>query len=505
MTHRHVLAVGIDAAESTIVRRLMDEGRMPVLASLVREGAWRRVDSPSDIGSGSVWPTFITGTEPIRHGVYAEWAWQPETMGVKRYSGHGLAPFWAPLVSEGVSVGVFDVPFAPAVGLRDGFEVREWGPHDAFDGRATAGPGPAAAIVDAHAAHPFYASPVDPAGPHDVQKLEQVLSTSLAGVEARGAMISTLVRQIAPTLTLAVFNEIHHASHYLWHTLQPDHPLYAGVEPAGGETLRSGLVRLYAEVDRQIGRLLEHANADDAAVVVFSLHGMRPATGVAAFLAPWLIEKGFARLAGWGQKTWKERAVGAFGALKRHSPAMLKSWYYRALPPAATRQLAQPTMVPAYDWTRTRAFSLPTDQHGWIRINLRGREARGIVAEAGYDGLIKELETAMSSLADADGRPLVQRTVRTAASVREALTSVLPDLVVHWTDAALSPALRIGGSGIEMSSIGRKFTSQHALEGFCIARGVDLPPGDGVRDAELHAVIAGALRRRVRGEGAGLA
>src|SRR5256885_8916367 len=53
--------------------------------------------------------------------------------------------------------------------------------------------------------------------------------------------------------------------------------------------------------------------------------------------------------------------------------------YYDALRPSATRYLARPTMLPAYDWARTRAFSLPTDQHGWIRINLRGRERAGIV------------------------------------------------------------------------------------------------------------------------------
>jgi hypothetical protein len=77
--------------------------------------------------------------------------------------------------------------------------------------------------------------------------------------------------------------------------------------------------------------------------------------------------------------------------------------------------------------------------------------------------------------------------------VQEARASVLPNLVVHWTDAALSSALRVRDSGIETSSIGRKFTSQHALEGFCIARGVEVLPGEAIRDAQLSTVIAGAL------------
>ena len=31
------------------------------------------------------------------------------------------------------------------------------------------------------------------------------------------------------------------------------------------------------------------------------------------------------------------------------------------------------------DWSRTKAVSLTADVHGYARINLRGREARGIV------------------------------------------------------------------------------------------------------------------------------
>ena len=36
-----------------------------------------------------------------------------------------------------------------------------------------------------------------------------------------------------------------------------------------------------------------------------------------------------------------------------------------------------PGMCTAIDWSQTRAFALPSDQHGWVRINLRGREAQG--------------------------------------------------------------------------------------------------------------------------------
>src|SRR4030095_6561639 len=93
-----VLAVGVDAAEPTFIQQLIEQGKMPVLKSLLAKGKWLRVESPAHIGSGSVWSTLLNAAEPAKHGVYGEWAWQPELMSLKRYSGRDLDPFWKPLI-----------------------------------------------------------------------------------------------------------------------------------------------------------------------------------------------------------------------------------------------------------------------------------------------------------------------------------------------------------------------------------------------------------------------
>src|SRR6185503_5185252 len=95
--HSRVLAIGLDAAEPALVRHLIERDEMPALKSLLGAGRWIRLQSPAYVGSGAVWPTFATGTEPSVHGVYGEWCWQPETMDVNRYDGRGVSPFWKPL------------------------------------------------------------------------------------------------------------------------------------------------------------------------------------------------------------------------------------------------------------------------------------------------------------------------------------------------------------------------------------------------------------------------
>src|SRR5712671_6341484 len=98
-----LLAIALDAAEPRLVRKLIDNGHLPTLAQILSTGRWLTVKSSADLGSGSIWPTFMSGEEPAVHGVYGEWLWQPETMDVSRYSGNTLAPFWKGLADNGIS------------------------------------------------------------------------------------------------------------------------------------------------------------------------------------------------------------------------------------------------------------------------------------------------------------------------------------------------------------------------------------------------------------------
>jgi predicted AlkP superfamily phosphohydrolase/phosphomutase len=128
-------------------------------------------------------------------------------------------------------------------------------------------------------------------------------------------------------------------------------------------------------------------------------------------------------------------------------------------------------MLPAYDWQRTRAFSLPTDQFGWIRINLIGRESQGIVPVDEYESLCTQLEQMLLSLVSEEGDLLLQDVKRTAANTAEARGNPLPDLVVRWRDAAFTSSLKIKGSNVPAQLVSKKSTGQHASPGFCIYRG----------------------------------
>ena len=474
-----VLAIGIDAAESTLVRQMIEHDELPALRSLLAEGKWFEVRSPSFIGSGTVWPTFLTGEEPTSHGIYSEWKWLPATMNLRRYEGHHLTPFWKSVAQQGVSTGVFDVPFAPPVGIKHGFEVCEWWAHDSTAAGLRAGPDEIRSLVRESLPHPLSANRFVAATPDSKSNIEELAGACCAGVRLRGLLARRLIQKTNPQLSVVVFPEIHHAGHQLWHTVAPDHPIYDGLE-RNGKSFEPLLKDLHRAIDEQIGELIGAANA--GTVMVFALHGMRPALGFPAFLGPLLCERGFSQLETWRSQSWPSRALSAFAAIKRNTPAPLKKIYYQMTPSTATYKLARPTMLPAYDWKNTRAFSLPTDQYGWIRINLKGRESEGIVPSHEYEKLCLQLIEMLLTLTSEAGELLVGDITRTAADEESALVNPLPDLVVHWRDAAFASSLKIKDSKVPALMVGKKSTGQHTSPGFCIYRGRE--------DAGLNGVVA---------------
>jgi predicted AlkP superfamily phosphohydrolase/phosphomutase len=467
-----VLAIGIDAAETTFVKQLIEQNEMPALRSLLNEGRWLRVESPAHIGSGAVWPTFMSGEEPTAHGVYSEWSWRPEAMSLTRYHGRHLTPFWKPLAQQEIPLGVFDVPFALPVGVSRGFEVCEWWAHDTTGAGLQAGPNEILSLVKRSLAHPLSANRFVDTTPDNQSNLRELTAACIEGVRLRGTLARQLIRETKPRLSLLVFPEIHHAGHQMWHTIEPNHQFYNGRELNGGRALEPLLKHVYQAVDKQIASLIEVADSSTT-VMVFALHGMRPALGFPAFLGPLLCERGFSRRESWTSQSWAKRGLSLLAATKRHTPDNFKKLYYKLTPTAATHKLARPTMLPVYDWKNTRAFSLPTDQYGWIRINLVGREAQGCVALDQYDETCRQLEEMLLALTTESGQALVHDITRTANSAEIATSNPLPDLVVHWRDAAFASPLKIKDSKVQAQPVGKKSTGQHASEGFCIYRGAE--------------------------------
>ena len=485
---RRVIAIGIDAAEGRLVRRLADEGRLPAIAKLAAEHGWGTVTSPASIGSGAVWPTFSTGDPPDVHGLFGEYMWDPEALTLRQREFAHLVPFWRDLADAGATVAVFDVPFAPLVGHERIAEIAGWGAHDWWGSRSVSPPEIKGALAGVLRDHPLATGPVDSEGPGDISGLRDVVQSCGRGARLRGDLALRLLDVASPDLLLVVFPELHRASHLLWHTVDAHHPVWReGLGPLPGDVMR-GLVDIFQVVDEQIGRLVSHGRGA-AATLVFSLHGMQPTRGIPAFLSDVLEAWGVSVRRPWWRRSLRRHAGDLIRASKQRLPASLKTAYYRRVSKGMTRRLSQPAVpVHEWDWARTRAFSIPSDQHGWVRINLAGREAQGSVAESAYEATCIDLRNRLLTLASAEG-PLVRDVAFTASATGQPPRR-LPDLIVHWTPLTWRPRLRLVDPPLEATAIGLKLVSQHDDNGFFVAGGAEPWP---------LIVDAAALGARIRG------
>ncbi len=477
-----VLAIGMDAAESTLVRSLIESGDLPALAAVLEQGTWSRLTGPAEYSSGAVWPSFWSGQPACDHGLYGLWNWDPAAMGMAYSDPSGVPAFWEDLTREGTTVGVLDVPFAPLVGVTDGFEVAEWGPHDRVRGRVRVSPRELAGVVaDEVPPHPFAHPLARP--PYEPHQVPDFLEQCLAGVRRRGDLAVDLVSRTQPDVTVVVFPESHHGGHFLWHTVQPDLPMFADLPSSAFP--EQTLVDVYREIDRQIGRLVE-ATGPDTTVLVFALHGMEPARGVPTLLEPLLDELGLAsRAAEAGRRS-------TLSALKARVPKPLRDLYWRSVPQSARAQWGRAAVLPSYDWSRTRAFALPIEHEGHIRINLAGREAEGVVRPEEYADTCEQIEKALLALSTVDGRPVTRRVIRPP---RGSHPGGLPDVVVHWDPAVFESPVRLDSG--ETWCMRREQSGQHALDGFCLTNAAELTGADGgtIAVEDVHRLIAEARHR----------
>ena len=67
---KRVLLIGWDAADWQLIHPLVDQGLMPTMASLIKEGAWGNLATIRPILSPMLWNSIATGKRAQDHGVY---------------------------------------------------------------------------------------------------------------------------------------------------------------------------------------------------------------------------------------------------------------------------------------------------------------------------------------------------------------------------------------------------------------------------------------------------
>jgi predicted AlkP superfamily phosphohydrolase/phosphomutase len=503
--HHDLLVIGLDGFDIGYGEPLIDAGDLLALRELRARSRRFLLDHGTAAKTGLAWEHFASGWTPERAQRASAVDFEgSEYTTVQR--GTRLLPFFASL---GERVVVFDPPYTDISRAPEVNGIVSWGAHDPGVVPMTHPPELRRELDERFGPYPAerwtYASPWPSAALTD-----EMRRGLLDGLRVRREAARWLLTERFPEwdLAIVVAGEPHTAAEAFWHGVDPDHPLH-GI-PSAAPAAR-GVADVYRSLDALVGELL--AATTPHRVVVFSMGGMgtnnsdapsmgllpelvyRWATGDTLLRVPreWADDPTGVPILAEGE-TWKAAVSSCFPGPRRSVTTRLKA----SVPRGVRAALRSPGERVASDvhpldwqpasryrerWATMRAFGLPSFYDGRVRVNLRGREATGVVDAADYRSVCDELEEVVRQCRDPrTGEPVVDHVARPGADDPLALSPTDADIVITWRGPACAfehPALGIIGP------LPFRRTGGHTGPyGFAYVAGEGIEAGDGgVRSA----------------------
>jgi len=483
-SNKPVLLIGIDAAEISLVERWMEEGALPNMSSLRERGAFGPLASTAEWLVGSPWPTFYTSTGPSEHGMYHYLIWRPEHMATERPSSSWmpLKPFWRDLGDNDKRVVAIDIPLAYTPEPLAGVEIAGWATHETLEPPASY---PSRFIEEVRQR---FGSP-----PFDNEETYLLSARELLRVRDQCIRTTEIVAELGVDamveqewdLFMLCFAATHRGGHQLWDLTN----MVGEATQDEIDAVRDALRQIYVSCDRAIGRLVEQAGPETT-TLVFSLHGMGPNASRSDLLREML-----ARILATGSNSGSAtHQKGLAQILRELLPIRLRSRIKNRLPMAIQDRLTLFWRTGGIDWSRTRAFAAFCDLDGYIRINLKGREAEGIVEPgAEYRDLCDHIAEGLKTFVDEDtGEPIVSRIgYLDDLFPKGCMRKHLPDLMVHWATSPAAEHRRIVSpryGSIPWPTPGHHpqgRSGNHWPRGFLFACGDSIEPGTQIEGAHI--------------------
>ncbi|HEY9140044.1 MAG TPA: alkaline phosphatase family protein [Bryobacteraceae bacterium] len=484
---RKAIFLGFDGLDPAITERLMTEGRLPNLARLRDRGSYRRLRTTFPALSPVAWSTFATGVNPAKHNIFDFLSrdlrtYLPELSSAKVWPARRILrigkwkfplsraavemrrkgePFWKILGTHAVTSTILRVPVTF--------------PPEAFNGRELS----AMCTPDLLGTQGTYSRFTAPegalAGPEGTHVPFRIRGAS---IEIQGTSHPLRVGEYTPWIKLK-FGRAHGIVRFLLNRLEPEIDLYATpvqIDPENPalpishpafyaiylakllgtystlglaedtsalndgaigeeaflrqaeltqkeresmffsalERTRRGMVAcvfdttdrvqhmfhgrldviepLYCDMDRIVGKTLTYAD-EKTALFVLSDHGFC-AFRRGVNLNAWLLREGYLTL----------------------DSGLTSSGEY----------------LEGIDWTKTRAYAFGL---GGLYLNLRGREAHGIVMEEDTVALKDELVRKLTGLVDDEmGKTAIRSVYRATDIYRGPYLGAAPDLIIGYAE-----------------------------------------------------------------------
>lgn len=474
-----LLIIGFDGATFDLIRPWAAEGYLPNLARLMAEGVTADLASTLPPVTSPAWPTFMTGVNPGKHGVFDFIQPHGENFTLVNSTRIRQPTLWQRLSAQGYRVGVLNVPVTYPPQPVNGFVVTDiLSPRNATIShpadlltRYEATPG-----RDGRPLGPYRVAP-------DVQYKPGNEAEFIADIydliDTHGRWALKLMAAEPTDVLMVHFIAMDVAKHALWRFMDHSHSRYE--DSPYEHAIRDG----YARVDAWIGRLMAQL-PPDSSTVVMSDHGFGPLKNMVN-LNVFFMQKGLLKLkpdAMTQLKSWAFRhGITPAAAYQWVSRLGLQNTIARVSKKARNDIVGRFLSFDSVDWRRTIAYSM--GHVGQVYLNRAGREPHGIVTEADYDRRLAEVSAALTELRDENGAPILTNLWRGREVYNGPYATLGPDLHLELDHYAMIACPLFATEGRVMTRQIRGDSGCHRREGIFIAAGAGIRSGVALPEASI--------------------
>ena len=472
-----VLVIGIDGGTFDLIDPWVAAGDLPNLAHLVAEGVRGPLESTLPPVTSPAWPTFATGMNPGKHGVFDFIRPAGGQFELVNATSIRAPTLWQILSQAGRTVGVMNVPVTYPPAPVNGFMIS--GMLSPMNGNITYPDG----LLDRYANQlkPYRIAPHVQYKPGNETEFTADL---LDLVECRGEYALQLMDDYPQDFLMFHFLSTDTLQHALWRFVDPSHPRY---DPKTAARFGPTVKQLHRRIDDFIGQMLNRI-ADDTTVIVMSDHGFGPLHHVVN-LNLFLLEHGLLRLR---RGVWTRLKTSLFRAGLTPASiwhlverAGLQNYVWQVSKSTRNKVVSKFLSFDDVDWSRTLAYSI--GHVGQIYINLKGREPEGIV-EPGEEYMAvrqRVIDTLQNLRYPTTGQTLVDEVIPGDQVVQGPFAGRSPDLhvVLDGYRAIAFPLFATDGRIVTRQIRGD--SGCHRRHGIFIAWGPEVRSGETVKGARI--------------------
>jgi predicted AlkP superfamily phosphohydrolase/phosphomutase len=443
-----VILIAWDGADWRILDPLLEQGALPNLQALIERGQRDVLRSTVPTHSWAAWPSFLTGVDPVDHGVFDILETVPGTHKAYpvTYKSIKARTFLDDLTAAGKQQLLLDVPLTfPPPDISGNLIAGGVLPK----GRAVSHP----ADLQEDLRKAGLEWPINGMSWTTYHnKPDAYLDEAFEVTEKRIKASEWLMDNRDWDLMATVWVSIDRTQHCLSNYIAPDHPDYTKNKDT---RIGKKVADIFRQTDDAIGRFVGKAKSDDL-ILFISDHGFQSCTR-ALNMDRMLHEMGYLEFSA---------SNAVFGPMQWGPVRKVARKVYDTL--GLHGKVALPQSV---NWSKTRAFTTIRSTGEGVSINLAGRQIDGVVDPADYDKVRGDLMDRLANYVDPKtGRKPVKEIAKREEVFKGKFADEAPDIMMVPAEGY---SLTHAKAAIEDADW---VSGDHRLEGVIVAMGPNVRP-----------------------------